>query len=227
LAATETSLMESAFRTSKYSSFREKMNATSNTMDVMDIATDYVPVIGKRFDSYETFDKFELSGDGNKTAPLLFARAVPNSTWLQNKIIPLLYQSYPMDNDITIEQRDVKLLGSPPLLAVSVFNNDPATYQLTGEATNAGTAQTMPGRFRIMYFLSYVSYRDYQELLSKAVAKYLSGQNGQAMPAGISQLMSTTYPDMELNQQYSVELNYRLPGVNTVTSTVNYNILYK
>ena len=227
LAATETSLMESAFRTSKYASFREKMNATSNTMDVMDIATDYVPVIGKRFDSYETFDKFELSGDGNKTAPLLFARAVPNSTWLQNKIIPLIYQQYPMDNDITIEQRDVKLLGSPPLLAVSVFNNDPGTYQLTGEATNAGTAQTMPGRFRVMYFLSYVSYRDYQELLSKAVAKYLSGQTGQAMPAGISQLMSTTYPDMELNQQYSVELNYRLPGVNTVTSTVNYNILYK
>lgn len=227
LAATETSLMEQAFRTSKYTSFREKMNATSNTMDLMDIATDYVPVIGKRFDSYETFDKFELSGDGNNTAPLLFGRAVANSNWLQNKIIPLIYQQYPMDNDITIDQRDVKLLGSPPLLAVSVFNNDPATYQLTGEAANAGTAQTVPGRFRIMYFLSYVSYRDYQELLSKAVAKYLSGKTGLVMPAGVGQLMSTTYPEMEINQQYSVELNYRLPGTNTITSTVNYNILYK
>lgn len=227
LAATETSLMESAFRTSKYASFREKMNATSNTMDLFDIATDYVPVIGKRFDSYETFDKFELRGDGNKTAPLLFARATPSNNWLQNKIIPLIYQSYPMDNDITIEQRDVKLLGSPPLLALGVYNNDPASYQLSGDAVNSGAAQTIPGRFRIMYFLSYVSYRDYQELLSKAVAKYYSGNNRQAMPAGIQQLLGKPYPDIEINQHYSVELNYRLPGVNTITSTVNYNILYK
>ncbi|HUP11932.1 MAG TPA: hypothetical protein VM187_06970, partial [Niastella sp.] len=61
----------------------------------------------------------------------------------------------------------------------------------------------------------------------KAVAKYLSGKTGLVMPSGVSQLMSTTYPEMEMNQQYSVELNYRLPGTNTITSTVNYNILYK
>jgi hypothetical protein len=192
----------------------------------MDIATDYVPVIGKRFDSYETFDKFDLSGDGNKTAPLLFARAVPANNWLQNKIIPLLYQSYPLDNDITIDYRNVQLLGSPPLLAVSVFNNEGDAYQLTGDAASAGSAPSMAGRFRVMYFLSYVSYQDYHQLLSKAVTKYLSGAN-KAVPAGIQQLLSTTYPEMEANQQYGVELNYRLPGTNTVTSTVNYNILYK
>jgi hypothetical protein len=226
LAATETSLMEATFRTSKYATFREKMDAASNSMDLLDIATDYVPVIGKRFDSYETFDRFELSGDGGKVSPLLFAKASVSGNWLQNKIVPLLYQSYPMDKDVTIEQRDVRLLGSPPLLAVSVFNNDPAPYQLTNEAVNAGMAPGMAGRFRIMYFLSYVSYQDYHELLSKAVVKYLSGNTG-AVPASISQLMTTTYPELEPNQQYQVELNYRLPGTNTVTSTINYNILYR
>ncbi|MFL5743697.1 MAG: hypothetical protein ACJ751_03480 [Niastella sp.] len=227
LAATEVSLMESAFRTSKYNTFKEKMNATSNTMDLYDIATDYVPVIGKRFDSYETFDKFELGGDGNSAAPLVFAKATANNNWLQNKIVPLLYQSYPVDNDITIEQRDVKLFGTTPLLAVSVFNNEEGNYQLTSEAISAGTAQTMAGRFRVMYFLSYVSYQDYHELLSKAVAKYLSGNKQGAAPAGVQQLLSTTYPEMETNQQYSVELNYRLPGTNKVTSTVNCNIKYQ
>jgi hypothetical protein len=227
LAATEVSLMESNFRTSKYNTFRDKMNAASNTMDVMDIATDYVPVIGKRFDSYETFDRFELSGDGGSAAPMVFARAVPANNWLQNRIIPLLYQAYPMDNDITIEQRDVKLLGTTPLLAVSVFNNETNAYQLTGDAISAGAAQTMAGRFRVMYFLSYVSYQDYHELLSKAVAKYLSGNNKGTMPAGVQQLLGAPYPEMETNQQYAVEVNYRLPGTNKVTSTVNYNILYK
>ncbi|HEX6427374.1 MAG TPA: hypothetical protein VF008_06790 [Niastella sp.] len=226
LAATETSLLESTFRTSKYATFREKMSATSNTMDLMDIATDYVPVIGKRFDSYETFDKFELSGDGDKTRSLLFASAVPANNWLQNKIIPLLYQSYPLDDNIKIERRNVTQLGTVPLNAVSVFNNDAAVYQLTADAVEAGSAPPMAGRFRIMYFLSYVTYQDYHELLSKAVAKYLSG-NSQGMPAAIQQLMATTYPEIEANQQYGVEVGYRLPGTNTVTSTVNINILYK
>ncbi len=51
------------------------MNATSNTMDLYDLATDYVPVIGKRFDSYETFDRFELNGDGGNAAPLVFCKS--------------------------------------------------------------------------------------------------------------------------------------------------------
>lgn len=226
LAATETSLMESAFRTSKYATFREKMNAASNSMDLMDIATNYVPVIGKRFDSYETFDKFELSGDGDKTSSLLFASAVANNNWLQNKVVPLLYQQYPLDDNIKIEYRNVAQMGTVPLKAVSVYNNDPGVYQLTADAIQAGSAPAMSGRFRIMYFLSYITYQDYHELLSKAVAKYLTG-NSRAVPAAIQQLLATAYPDLEANQQYGVEVGYRLPGTNTVTSTVNYNILYK
>lgn len=226
LAATETSLMESAFRTSKYATFREKMNATSNTMDLMDIATDYVPVIGKRFDTYETFDKFDLSGDGDKTGSLLVASAVPANNWLQNKIVPLLYQSYPLDETIKIERRNTAAMGTVPLKAVSVFNSDPAVYQLTPDAVNGGSAPEISGRFRVMYFLSYVTYQDYHELLSKAVAKYLSG-NRPAMPPAIQQLLATTYPEIEPNQQYGFEVSYRLPGINTVTSTVNYNILYR
>lgn len=226
LAATETSLLESTFRTSKYASFREKMNATSNSMDLLDIAQDYVPVIGKRFDSYETFDKIELSGDGGQVAPLLFAKANLTGNWLQNKIVPLLYASYPLDKDVTIDQRDVRLLGSPPLMAVRIFNNDAAPYQLTHEAVNAGMATGVAGRFRVMYFLSYVSYQDYHELLSKAVLKYLSGYTG-VVPAEIGRLMTTTYPELEPNQAYPVELNYRLPGTNTVTTTIPYTIQYR
>ncbi len=152
------------------------------------------------------------------------AKATANNSWLQNKIVPLLYQQYPMDKDITIEQRDVNMFGTTPLLAVGVFNNQEGDYQLTSEAISAGAAQTIPGRFRLMYFLTYVSYMDYHELLSKSAAKYL-GKGGA--PAGVQQLMSTMYPEIERNQQYTVELNYQLPGTNKITSTVNYNILYQ
>jgi hypothetical protein len=107
-----------------------------------------------------------------------------------------------------------------------VYNNNPGVYQLTADAIQGGSAPAMSGRFRIMYFLSYVTYQDYHELLSKAVAKYLSGNN-QAVPVAIQQLLATAFPDLEANQQYGVEVGYRLPGTNTVTSTVNYNILYK
>jgi hypothetical protein len=151
---------------------------------------------------------------------------VPTNNWLQNKIIPLLYQQYPLDDNIKIEGRNVTQMGTIPLKAVSVYNNDPGVYQLTPDAIQAGSAPAMSGRFRIMYFLSYVTYQDYRELLSKAVAKYLTG-NRVAVPAPIQQLLATPFPDLEANQQYGVEVSYRLPGTNTVTSTVNYNILYR
>ncbi|ANE52822.1 hypothetical protein [Flavisolibacter tropicus] len=227
-AATETSLLDRSFRTSKYLTFRDKMNAAGNSMDLFDIAQNYITVVGKRYDIDETFDRFELAGIDERTQPLVFAKANTNNSWLQNKLIPLLYQSYPLDNTLTIEQRDVKKLGTPPLGAVSVFNNDPALYQLSGEDVNAGTPAGKAGRFRIMYFLSYIGNQDYHELLEKAVNKYLSTNALQnVMPQSVQYLFRTPFQDLESNQSYQVEVNYRLPGTNTITTSITCNILFR
>jgi len=228
VAATETALLERSFRTSKYLTFRDKMNAATNSMDLFDIAQNYISVVGKRYDIDETFDRFELRGIDEKAQPLVFAKASTNNSWLQNKLIPLVYQSYPLDNTLTIDQRDVSKLGTPPLGAVSVFNNDPALYELGDEDVSSGMATGKPGRFRVMYFLSYIGNQDYHELLEKAVNKYLSANGSQGyMPPSVQHLFSMPFQDLEANQNYPVEISYRLPGTNNVTSSVPCNILFR
>ncbi|RBL89989.1 hypothetical protein [Chitinophaga flava] len=213
------------FRTSRFGTFAEKMNATSDPRDMFDIATNYISVIGQRFDTEETFDKFEIEGDATfSTKPMITLRAGTNNGWLQNQLMPLLYNNYPFHPSINIT-RDLTVTGGiPPLDAVRLYNNDIASYKLEDGAINDGYAPARPGRCRFMYYVSFVANDDYHELLNKANRYYLSG--GQATPA-ISRLMTSLFPDLQGNQFYPVELQYRLPGKNNITSSITRSIYYK
>ncbi|MGN7824691.1 hypothetical protein ACTJJB_31500 [Chitinophaga sp. 22536] len=213
------------FRTSRYGTFAEKMNAMTDARDLFDVATNYISVIGQRFDAEETFDKFELEGDGAfSTKPLVTLRAGTNNGWLQNQLMPLLYNNYPFHPSINIT-RDLNVTGGiPPLEAVRLYNNDIAGYKLEDGNINDGYAPSKAGRCRFMYYVSFVANDDYHELLNKANRYYISG--GQPTPA-ISRLMTSLFPDLQGNQFYPVELQYRLPGKNNITSTITRSIYYK
>jgi hypothetical protein len=105
-----------------------------------------------------------------------------------------------------------------------MYNNDIAGYKLEDGNINDGYAPTKAGRCRFMYYVSFVANDDYHELLNKANRYYISG--GQPTPA-ISRLMTSLFPDLQGNQFYPVELQYRLPGKNNITSTITRSIYYK
>ncbi|WP_212004584.1 hypothetical protein [Chitinophaga sp. HK235] len=213
-----------SFRTSKYSTFVEKMNATTDPRDLFDVATNYISVIGRRFDAPETFDKFETEGDGSfSTKPLITLKAGLNNPWLQNTVMPLLYNGYPFHPSMTIT-RDLSMGGIPPLDAVRMYNNDQTPYTLGDGAISEGFAQTKPGRCRFMYYVSFSANEDYHELLNKANRFYING--GTPTPA-ISRLLTSIFPDLQGNQFYPVEIQYRLPGINNITSSVTRSIYYK
>jgi hypothetical protein len=213
------------FRTSKYNTFVEKMSATFDPRDVFDVATNYVSVIGQRFESDETFDKFEIEGDASFTVkPLIALKAGMNNSWLQNKLMPLLYTGYPFNPAMDITRDQTVTGGIPPLDAVRLYNNDYTLYQLEDGAISDGIAQSKAGRCRFMYYVSFVANDDYHELLNKANRVYLNG--GSASP-GITRLLTSTYPDLQGDLYYPVEMSYRLPGTNNITSSITRSIYYK
>ncbi|HJT74656.1 MAG TPA: hypothetical protein VJ720_11570, partial [Chitinophaga sp.] len=215
------------FRTSRYTTFAEKMSSVTDPRDLFDVATGYVGVIGQRFTTDETFDKFEIEGDGSfSTKPLILLKAGLNNSWLQTKILPLLYNGYPFAPSLTFS-RDVTTTGGiPPLEAVRLYNNDDATmYKLEESAIKDGVALSKPGRCRFMYYLSYVAHEDYMEVLNKASRLYVNGAG--ASNTRIANLLQSIYPDLQGNIYYPVELQYRLPGSNYVSSTITKSIYYK
>ncbi|SEW39685.1 hypothetical protein SAMN05428988_5134 [Chitinophaga sp. YR573] len=214
-----------SFRTSKYNTFIEKMSAMSDPRDLFDVATNYVSVIGQRFEAEETFDKFEIQGDASfAVKPLIALKAGSNNSWLQNKLMPLLYNGYPFNPAVTITRDQTVTGGIPPLDAIRLYNNDYTLYQLEDAAVSDGIALSKPGRCRFMYYVSFVANDDYHELLNKANRVYLNG--GSASP-GITRLLTSTYPDLDGNQYYPVEMSYRLPGSNNITSSITRSIYYK
>lgn len=217
-------LISYSFRTSKYNTFAEKMSAVTNTQDLFDIATGYVTVIGTRFNLAETFDRFDISGDATfSTRPLILLKAGMNNAWLQDKIMPMLYTGYPVAPLLTLSRDPLTTGGVPPLEAVRMYNNDNNYHQLESNQVTDGVAPVKPGVCRFMYYVPFVAHEDYMELLSKASRLYLNGS--ASAPGAI--LLQNTFPDLQGNIYYPVELQYRLPGLNQITSTVTKSIYYK
>ncbi|SFD54740.1 hypothetical protein SAMN05518672_102380 [Chitinophaga sp. CF118] len=215
-----------SFRTSKYNTFVEKMSAATDSKDMFDVATNYISVVGQRFDMEETFDKFEIEGDNTlSTKPLISLMAGTNNSWLQNTIMPLLYTGYPFHPSMTITRDQTITGGIPPLEAVRLYNNGVASLnKLEDAAISEGYAPTLPGSCRFMYYISCVAYTDFHELQDKASRYFVNG--GKATPA-ISKLLTTIYPDLQGNLFYPVEWKYRLPGTNNITSSITRSIYYK
>jgi hypothetical protein len=216
----------SAFRTSKFATASEKFEKLANGQDLIDIAKGNVAVIGKRSETSETLDVFELNGLGKNTAPLVQATASPENNWYQKTIYPLLYEYYGEDQAVTISNwREANLLGTPPLKGVKLHSNySREGYQLNDTHISSGVAPARSGSVLLGYYLSYYAFFDYDELRNKAARKYL---NGGQVPESIRRLLAAQgYTDL-LEGYYPVELSYTLPGTNQVTSRQTIKIRFK
>lgn len=217
-------LIAYSFRTSKYKTFAEKMSAVSGQQDVWDIATGWVTVIGTRFNTEEKFDRFDIEGDAAlNTRPLVQLKAGTNNAWLQNQVLPLMYNGYPFDPSMTLSRDPATTGGIPPLEAVRMFNNDDSYHQLESNHVTDGVAPLKPGVCRYMYFVPFSVHEDYVELMAKASRLYVSGKASSQ----VTNLLNNTFPDLKGNIYYPVELQYRLPGLNQISSTITKSIYYK
>lgn len=207
-------LYSSAFRTSLFGRFEEKMATLSNMRDLFDVAIGNVAVIGKRGDLSETFDAIELEGKEGQTQPLVQVTASPENVWMKQYIGPMLYDQYPVDKEVTLSWRDPEILGVKPLKGVKLIN-DQGEYGLTDTNITNGSAPTKSGTVLLGYYLSYYSYKDFNDLRNQAAAKFLNDWTS-APPAAKNLLSVVGFVDL-IEGDYPVEIIYALPGTNQVT----------
>jgi hypothetical protein len=207
----ETSIYTSAFRTSIFETFEQKWNSLQTQLDLYDVATGYVAVIGRRFTTAEMFDEFELKNT-DRVKSLIKAQAGP-SDWMNKTIAPMLYDYYPAAPGLTIQWRDTLDIGVKPLRGIRLFNNNNLFPMLSEQSISSGIAPSQQTSFYIGYFLSYYSFWDYDELSRAASVKYLDQWN--STPASVRTLLSANaYTDLTKGT-YPITITYSLPGQST------------
>jgi hypothetical protein len=221
--AKEKQIYESFFRTSKYSTFLEKINSMTGYLTVGRIIPGIqVAEPGSWGFLNEVFDVVDLKGH-NDIPPLLQLEALPTNPWYTDKIYPLIYQYYPFNTQkgtITWRQKDPA--GIPPLKGMFFEQNIETPALRVEDVSTNNVTSTIGGRVTFVYSLSYFSFYDYFDLKTKAFDLYLN--NMGSAPVGAYRLMaSTSFYDV-INGQYQFKLSYRLPGTNTVSSSKTFNI---
>lgn len=209
----EKEIYSSAFRTSKFNTFEAKWNSLSRDENLFDVAIGNIAVIGKSGNLQETFDEFEINGYPNRNKAMVQVIASQDNTWLRTSMGPTLYNSYPIDPSVTITRRDPTVLGLAPLKAVRLTNLQ-ENYTLSDANISSGISAAKNGDIKLMYYLSYTSFQDFNELRNKAALLATSGNQNQA----VQKLLSVTgYTDL-MSGSYPVTVQYVLPGTGQVTS---------
>jgi hypothetical protein len=222
-----------SFRTSKFGTLAEKMQALTNEQEVLNTVSGNVTAIGKKYFTTESFDEVELFGRGNNDKPLIQLNASANNSWFNDKVNPLMYELYGFNSAVNIDWRNINDLKEPsisnsaPMKGVKVHNNmNGDGYSLTDELVNSGQARGKEEDIVFAYYLSYYCSKDFQELRNKAAAIYLS-ENAPSMSEGAIRLINEPgYTDLT-SGEYQIKLNYMLPGSSTANSSNNFTIPFR
>ena len=212
--AQEKNLYESRFRTSRFNTFVEKMNALSVGNWADHIEGTNLLRLGLNVEGPETFDAFEIKGSA-ATAPLIELRADAANPWLRDHLGPQFYNAYPRSNDLKLGWREPQVLGTPPLKAVFI-RQSPDDQKLAAEGVDAPPLNT--GAV-FTYDLSYYTFQDYYELAGKAADLRTQGR----LSAAGWPLLGQPYREL-MPGTYRFTLSYVLPGRNIVTSRKEFTL---
>ena len=210
----EKTLYTCDFRTSSYNTLSSKINSFNDWRNFTYNIFAGADKIGKNFYSNELFDYYETQSN-EYCDPLIRVKALDNA-WLDERVKPLVYANYPIENVANIAWRNTDELGLIPYLALSTAQYE-VGMKLTAGEKESGFVSMRNGRGVFIYDLSYYIYYDYYEIQNKVA-------NSGKTSSRISQILSNTCPTIRINTSYPIEVKYVLPGINTVTSTKVINI---
>ncbi len=202
------------FRTSIFNKLADKLNMNELTVRILFNVSPAIDFPGATVYS-EPFDGFELIHSTNKT-PLLNATAyMPECDWYQNNIYPIMYQNYPWNSTVTISNRNVSELGVPPTGNIDLYQVE-KNYIMSDMDIEAGKADFKSDMTHIIFAVPQIWADDYVELRNK-VALMASAKS--PLTAVMTKMLNT-YPWPQVSAgNYTIQIQYVLPGLKTVTST--------
>ncbi|MBO9585411.1 MAG: hypothetical protein J7574_14705 [Flavobacterium sp.] len=205
-------LLQYNFNTSQYNSFSEKMAAKKPKQTLVEIIYSDVHALQSLNSSTEPFDEIEIIGNAKTMyVPLINTEAILDDNYYKNEIFPLVYQGYPLENDLQFD-RSSTVLGVPPTKGVETL----AWYQdyLINNPTSYMLKEYLPYRYNLPYYYK----TDFVNLRYKVVNKYLNTLN-QQMVTKYDYIINGKFPYIKQGT-YNIKLNYTLPGGQLGSSSV-------
>lgn len=196
-----------AFRTSKYSTFENKISSLGFNTLWGPILSDVV-FLQNNMNTEEAFDEVELIGNQyTENKPLVEMTALMEDEFA-NKFKNLIYDKYPVDQlRLTREGSEDDIVGIPPVKALTIF---PSYLQYLDKLpADRFLIRTFPYQYDLFRYYK----ADWYELVSKASSKYVNIPLN-SRPQFVNQLIESTYGIIP-NEKYRVKAQYLLPGNKT------------
>ena len=204
------------FRTSRYNTFSAKADAMYGQQTTSGVEHDIlIYQVGALLTMPEVLDETELRGTHGQ-APLVRMLAGTTNPWYARHMYPLLYEHYPVNSQVTIDWRIPETAGVPPLYSI-VSELRATAPTLTSEQQTSGMAPLVSGDIKLHYQLPTYTYKDHRHLRLKAINRYM-GVPMSRVPTGAKRLMQDDYQNFP-DGTYQVKLEYRLPGIDQLTTT--------
>jgi hypothetical protein len=141
------------------------------------------------------------------------------NSWFMDGIHPYLYGGYPINEQMRITNRNTDVFGAPPSLigvgvdsVTNIIDNEPGTL------LSYGTVDA-----KVLYLGIPVMHSD-NVCLSAAASQLLSQNENHPQRQRLLQMVDYFVPPTQLGQTFVVTFQYRLPGIDLVTSTETINI---
>lgn len=202
------------FRSSKYNTFKAKINSLSFTNLWMKVSSDVV-TLQNNMNASEYFDITELQGsEYSDNKPLIVLTAKMEDSFA-NKFKQLIYDAYPIDEMILDRDTDDAEIKIPPTNALPIFTS--YISYLGNQKSDPFLKRTFPYQYDLFRYYKL----DWYEMATKAASKYIDTPSGR-IPSAVRAIMESSF-NIIPNGKYKVEAQYILPGNKAGTNTdVNY-----
>jgi hypothetical protein len=196
------SLLSYSFKTSRYNTFRAKINDLHFERSVQERMSSDVINLQAQVGDYELFDGPELIGTAyTGSQPLVAGEAILDDIYYQQDIQPLVYREYPLNNSIQFMKRDTTILGLVPRRAITVMNS------YFADGGKGEVSSIVRNRIPYTYNLPYYYKQDYIDLLYQVINAYM----GKPELSRYTYLLESAYPFIR-DGKYNVDFRYILPG---------------
>jgi hypothetical protein len=190
------------FSTSKYSTFRQKIDNIQKGLPAVNKLGSDVLMFEYETVDMEPFDIADLAGTiQSESKPLIDASATLGEYYYKEKVYPLVYQDYPVSGEIRLENREEAEYGVPPVKALPVM-----TTYLNQLESNVYTG-FVTKRFPYYYNLPRIFKNDYMDLQDQVINTYIGNTSNKAY----MRFISTRFPHIS-SGNYKIKLQYVMPG---------------
>ncbi|KAA6338452.1 hypothetical protein EZS27_013541 [termite gut metagenome] len=194
-------LLNYDFASSRYSTFRQKIENLEKTYATAVIISSDVLMFGYEMHDMEPFDLADLIGtEWTENKPLVNVVATLEDDYYRQHIYPLIYQDYPVGGSIKVKRESAGTIGVPPVRAL------PLRTEYLNRIEQGEYSGIVTQRFPYYYNLPAVYEEDFFDLQHQVISSMM-GKGG----AAYNRFLRGTFPFI-LYDYYRIKMQYVMPN---------------